>query len=61
MMLTSFGNKNDQSEAGLKDPSVVYPPSEAIPDSTRLSAELLIVPGTVSNNRRLTGAGDSFS
>ena len=54
------GNDNDRNDAALKDPSVTQPPSEAIPDSTRIVADSVIVPGTVPNNGRQAGASDSL-
>jgi hypothetical protein len=43
-ILASCGTNDDQTDAELKDPAVVHPPSEAIPDSTKLVNDSVIVP-----------------
>ena len=52
MAFAACGDHNDRNDAELKDPAVVQPPSEAIPDSTRIVADSVIVPDTVPNNGR---------
>lgn len=41
---------NSSSDSELKDPSTVHPPSEAIPDSTRLVNDSVIVADTTPGN-----------
>jgi hypothetical protein len=43
-----------------KDPSVVQPPSDAIPDSTRLVDDSVIVPDTTPGNGSQVGKSDSI-
>lgn len=50
-------NGSDGSE---KDPSTVHPPSEAVPDSTRLVNDSVIVPDTLPGNGSQVGASDSI-
>lgn len=50
------GDNNNRNDAELKDPSVTQPPSEAIPDSTKIVADSVIVP----NNGRQVGASDTL-
>lgn len=51
---------NDNSAEGMKDPSTVHPPSEAIPDSTKLVNDSVIVPDTVPGNGSQVGRSDSI-
>jgi len=51
---------DSSSDAELKDPSTVHPPSEAIPDSTRLVNDSEIVPNTTVGNVRQVGKSDSI-
>jgi hypothetical protein len=41
---------NSSSESELKDPSTVHPPSDAIPESTRLVNDSVIIPDTTPGN-----------
>jgi len=52
-------NDNNNS-GGEKDPSVMQPPSDAIPDSTRLVNDSVIVPDTTPGNGRQVGQSDSI-
>jgi hypothetical protein len=51
---------NTSSETELKDPSTVHPPSEAIPDSTRLVNDSVIVADTTRGNGSQVGKSDSM-
>lgn len=51
---------NSNSDAELKDPSTVQPPSEAIPDSTKLVNDSVIVPDTTPGNGKQVGKSDSI-
>jgi hypothetical protein len=51
---------NNNNETELKDPATVHPPSEAIPDSTKLVRDSVIMPDTVPNNGSQVGASDSI-
>jgi hypothetical protein len=48
------------NNGGEKDPSTVHPPSEAIPDSTRLVNDSVIVPDTMPGNGSQVGKSDSI-
>jgi hypothetical protein len=56
LSLAACGNNN----GGEKDPSTVHPPSEAIPDSTRLVNDSVIVPDTTPGNASQVGKSDSI-
>lgn len=43
-----------------KDPAVVHPPSEAIPDSAKLVNDSVIMPDTQPNNGSQVGNSDSI-
>lgn len=58
--LASCGDGNDRNDMELKDPSATHPPSEAIPDSTKLVADSVIMPDTVPNNGKQVGHSDSI-
>jgi hypothetical protein len=60
ILIAALGACNNSSDAELKDPSTVQPPSEAIPDSTRLVNDSVIVPDTTSGNGRQVGKSDSI-
>jgi len=51
---------NNSSDSDLKDPATVQPPSEAIPDSTRLVNDSVIVPNTNGSNGHQVGKSDSL-
>jgi len=51
---------NNSSDAELKNPSTVQPPSEALPDSTRLVNDSLIVPDTARGIDHGVGRSDSL-
>ena len=51
---------NNSSDTELKDPSTVHPPSEAIPDSTRLVNDSVIVADTNRGNGSQVGKSDSI-
>lgn len=43
-----------------KDPSITHPPSEAIPESTKLVNDSVIVPDTTPGNGKQVGNSDSI-
>jgi len=53
-------NDSSNSDAEMKDPSAVHPPSEAIPDSTKLVNDSVIVPDTQPGNGHQVGKSDSI-
>lgn len=53
-------NDSGSSDAEMKDPSTVHPPSEAIPDSTKLVNDSVIVPDTQPGNGAQVGKSDSI-
>lgn len=60
LSLQACNDGNDKNDADLKDPSVMQPPSEAIPDSTRLVNDSVIVPDTTPGNGAQVGQSDSI-
>jgi hypothetical protein len=59
MSLQACNDSNDSS-SGEKDPSVMQPPSDAIPDSMKLMNDSVIVPDTTPGNGRQAGQSDSI-
>jgi hypothetical protein len=59
-MVSGCGDGNDRNDAGMKDPATVHPPSEAIPDSTKLVNDSVIMPDTTPNNGAQVGSSDSI-
>ena len=59
-VISSCGDGNDRNDAELKDPSVVHPPSEAIPDSAKLVNDSVIMPDVAPNNGSQSGGSDSI-
>lgn len=57
--LIACNNSSDDAE-GEKDPSTVHPPSQAIPDSTKLVNDSVIVPDLTPNNGKQVGKSDSI-
>ena len=57
LIVAGCNNHDGQAE---KDPSVTHPPSEAIPDSTKLVNDSVIVPDTTPGNGAQVGASDSI-
>ena len=55
-----FCSACNSGETEQKDPSEVHPPSEAIPDSTRLVNDSVIVPDTTPGNGSQVGRSDSL-
>ena len=53
-------NTNRTDGGGENDPSVVHPPSEAIPDSMQLVNDSVIMPDTRPGNGSQVGASDSI-
>jgi hypothetical protein len=53
-------NDGDNNSGGEKDPSVMQPPSDAIPDSMKLVNDSVIVPDTTPGNGRQVGQSDSI-
>ena len=53
-------NGSDENSGGEKDPSTVQPPSEAIPDSTKLVNDSVVVPDVTPGNGRQVGNSDSI-
>jgi NDP-sugar pyrophosphorylase family protein len=52
---------NDNDNAGAeKDPSVMHPPSEAIPDSTKLVNDSVIQPDVIPGNGSQVVKSDSI-
>jgi hypothetical protein len=51
---------NNSSSNGEKDPSTVQPPSENIPDSTKIVNDSVIVPDTIPGNGHQVGKSDSI-
>jgi hypothetical protein len=61
ILIAGLNACNDSSsDAELKDPSTVHPPSETIPDSTRLVNDSVIVPDIKVDNDRQIGKSDSI-
>lgn len=59
--LQACGNStNEDDKAVMKDPSTVHPPSEAIPDSTKLVNDSAIMPDVTPNNGSQVGQSDSI-
>lgn len=58
VFVASCGNNEDKAD--LKDSSTVHPPSEAIPDSTKLVGDSVIMPDTVPGNGSQVGNSDSI-
>ncbi|RYF86432.1 MAG: hypothetical protein EON98_03715 [Chitinophagaceae bacterium] len=59
-LCNACGDGKDQNEPVMKDPSVTQPPSEAIPDSTRIVNDSVIVPDIQPNNGKQVGSSDSI-
>jgi hypothetical protein len=59
-VFSSCGNNSNQTDAELIDPATVHPPSEAIPDSTRLVNDSVIVPDVTPGNGSQVGSSDSI-
>lgn len=53
-------NNNATNSGGEKDPSVMQPPSDAIPDSTKLVNDSVIVPDVTPGNGSQVGQSDSI-
>jgi len=53
-------NDSNNNGGGEKDPSVMQPPSEAIPDSTKLVNDSVIVPDVTPGNGSQVGQSDSI-
>ncbi|MER3470479.1 MAG: hypothetical protein C4330_03885 [Chitinophagaceae bacterium] len=53
-------NSRDTYSGGEKDPSTVQPPAQAIPDSTKLVNDSVIVPDTTPGNGHQVGKNDSI-
>jgi len=53
-------NNNNSNNGAEKDPSVVQPPSEAIPDSMKIVNDSVISPDTVPGNGSQVGNSDSM-
>ena len=51
---------NSNSGGDEKDPSTVQPPSENIPDSTKIVNDSVIVPDTTPGNGHQVGKSDSI-
>ena len=51
---------NSNSAADEKDPSTVQPPSENIPDSTKIVNDSVIMPDTTHGNGHQAGKSDSI-
>ena len=61
MGLQACSNSSGENDkAVMKDPSTIHPPSEAIPDSTKLVNDSVIVPDVTPNNDSQVGRGDSL-
>lgn len=60
LMLQACNDGNDRNDAEMKDPSVMQPPSDAIPDSTRLVNDSVIVPDATPGNGKQVGQSDSI-
>lgn len=58
--LFSACNDNDGDNTELKDPALTQPPSEAIPDSTKIINDSVIVPGAKDSLMK-RGIADSSS
>jgi hypothetical protein len=58
--LQACNDGNNNNGANLKDPSVMQPPSDAIPDSTKLVNDSVIMPDTTPGNRSQVGQSDSI-
>ncbi len=56
-----FGCDNTETTGGEKDPAEVHPPSEAIPDSTKIVGDSVIVPDTVPDTDKKAGSQDSVT
>ena len=57
LLFTMQSCGNDSSENTVEqDPSSVHPPSEAIPDSTKLVNDSVIVPDTVPEKSQVGGS-----
>ena len=54
-------NENSNDKGGEKDPSTVHPPSEAIPDSTKLVDDSVIMPDVTPGNGSQVGNSDSIN
>jgi hypothetical protein len=59
-VVSACGDGNDRNDAELKDLSVVHPPSEAIPNSTKLVNDSVIMPDVTPNNGSQSGGSDSI-
>jgi hypothetical protein len=59
LMIACGSNNNEENSGGEKDPSVMHPPSQAIPDSTKLVNDSVIVPDLTPGNGRQVGNSDS--
>lgn len=53
-------NDADKNRGGEKDPSVMQPPSQNIPDSTKLVNDSVIVPDVTPGNGSQVGNSDSI-
>lgn len=60
IFLSACNNSSDDYSGGEKDPSTMQPPSQAIPDSTRLVNDSVIVPDTTKGNGKQVGKSDSI-
>jgi len=64
VLLLFFGlqacNDSNNNGGGEKDPSVMQPPSDAIPDSTKLVNDSVIVPDVTPGNGSQVGQSDSI-
>ena len=56
----SCHDAEENSEQQLKNPAETHPPSEAIPDSTRLVNDSVIVADTTRGNGSQVGSSDSI-
>lgn len=50
---------NNQTDAELKDPATVHPPSEAIPDSTTIVNDSVIVPNVTPDSGSQSRSNDT--
>lgn len=59
-LIACNSGENNTDGSGEKDPSTVHPPSEAIPDSTKLVNDSVIMPDTTPGNGSEVGNSDSI-
>ena len=53
-------DNNNETTNSEKDPSIMQPPSDAIPDSMKLVNDSVIVPDTTPGNGAQVGKSDSI-